>query len=133
MVFRAGGGGGGDRRGIDVRRMEGGRPGAGAAVAGATVELITEQRTITTTTDGEGGYQFLNVLPGMYKVQVSASGFGTKFRDNVPVELGRTIAANFELAATLAGEQVTITASDEPLVDMTSTKVASDCLKSPML
>jgi hypothetical protein len=82
----------------------------GAAISGATVELISEQRTLTTSTDGEGGYQFLNALPGLYKVQVTASGFGTRFRDNVPVELGRTISANFEMAATLAGEQVTVTA-----------------------
>lgn len=98
----------------------------GAAITGATVELISGQRTLTATTDGEGGYQFLNVLPGTYKVQVAASGFGTKYRDDVPVELGRTISANFELSAAIAGEQVTVTASDEPLVDITSSKIATN-------
>ncbi len=98
----------------------------GAAVVGATVELVTEQRTRTATTDSEGTYQFLNVTPGMYKVQVSASGFGTKYRESVPVELGRTLQVNFEVAAALQGEQVTVTASDEPLVDVSSTKVATN-------
>ncbi len=98
----------------------------GAAVVGATVELVTDARTRSMTTDSEGAYQFLNVLPGTYKVQVSASGFGTKYREGVPVELGRTISANFELVAALQGEQVTVTASDEPLVDVSSTKVATN-------
>lgn len=98
----------------------------GAAISGATVELVTEQRSRTVMTDGEGGYQFLNVLPGTYTVQVAATGFGTKSRENVPVELGRTIGANFELAAAIAGEQVTVTTSDEALVDVTSTKIATN-------
>ncbi len=98
----------------------------GAAVQGATVELKSDQRTMTATTDGEGGYQFLNVLPGTYVITVSASGFQSVKRADVPVELGRTFRVDLTLAAGLAGETVDVTSSDEAIVDVTSTKTATN-------
>jgi len=97
----------------------------GAVITGAALELSNDTRTLTTKTDGEGGYQFLNVNPGVYKLTITASGFGTKVRPDVSIELGRVISANFELAPTV-GEQVTVTTSDEPLVDISSTKTATN-------
>lgn len=98
----------------------------GAAVAGATVELTTSQRTFTTTTDGSGSYQFLKVTPGTHEIKVSAAGFGSKERKDVAVELGSKLSVNFELAPGMAGEAVTVTTSDEPIVDISSNKVATN-------
>lgn len=98
----------------------------GAAVAGATVELITAQRTFTTTTDGNGRYEFLRVASGVHQVKVAAAGFGSKISENVAVELGKTLSVNFELTPGMAGESVTVTTSDEPIVDISSNKVATN-------
>lgn len=101
----------------------------GAVIAGATVELITDQRTFTTTTDSAGNYQFLRITPGTHKITVTATGFSPKTRDEVPLELGRTLSVNFELAPQGVGEQVTVTTNDEPIVDISSTKVATNVTK----
>ena len=74
----------------------------GASIKGASVELTNDQRTMTATTDGEGGYQFLNVQPGEYKITVTAPGFGSVGRSQVPVELGRTFRVDFEMKVGLA-------------------------------
>jgi hypothetical protein len=99
---------------------------SGAVIKGATVELSGGQRTLTTTTDDEGGFQFLNVPPGLYTVTVSASGFANARRTDVPVELGRNLQVNFEMKAGLTGETIDVSASDEPIVDVTSTKTATN-------
>jgi hypothetical protein len=101
----------------------------GDVVQGATVELVSDQRTLTATTDSEGGYQFLNVLPGTYTVTVTASGFGAKRREGVPVELGRNLQVDFQVEAGIT-ETTVVTASDEPIVDITSTKTATNITKS---
>ena len=98
----------------------------GAVIQGATVELITEQRTFTVTTDDEGGFQFQLVRPGVHTMRVTASGFGTQERKDVSIELGRNVAVNWELSPTVSGESVTVTTSDEPIVDITSTKTATN-------
>jgi len=98
----------------------------GSAVAGATVELVTSQRTFTTTTDGSGGYSFLKVIPGVHEIKVSAAGFGSQERKDVAVKLGSTLSVNFELKPGLAGESVTVTTSDEPIVDVSSSKVQTN-------
>lgn len=50
---------------------------SGKSVPGATV-IATEVQTGTEhrqTTNGDGGYDLRDLLPGVYKVQVTASGF----------------------------------------------------------
>lgn len=97
-----------------------------SAIAGATVELITPQRTFTTTTDGSGGYNFLKVTPGVHQIKVSAAGFGSKEKTDISLELGASLSVNFELAPGMAGESVTVTASDEPIVDISSNKTQTN-------
>lgn len=49
----------------------------GAAVAGATLTItnIGTSATRTTTSDGEGNYNFPGLLPALYKMEITASGF----------------------------------------------------------
>lgn len=49
----------------------------GAAVAGATLTItnIGTSATRTTTSDGEGNYNFPGLLPALYKIEITASGF----------------------------------------------------------
>src|SRR4029078_1054255 len=50
---------------------------SGAAIAQAKVALINAatQVSATTTTDASGGYRFLSLAPGSYKITVEADGF----------------------------------------------------------
>src|SRR5215212_8977027 len=98
----------------------------GAVVAGATVTATNAQRTFNATTNEGGEYNFNNLQPGMYKVTATGAGFNTVTRENVPVELGRTLQVNFDLAVGGASATVTVTANDEPLVDVSSTKTATN-------
>ena len=57
----------------------------GAVVSGATVTLINPATAFSriTRTDGQGGYQFLELPPAKYDLTVSAAGFA-------PVETERS-------------------------------------------
>jgi antitoxin (DNA-binding transcriptional repressor) of toxin-antitoxin stability system len=99
---------------------------SGAVIPNATVTAASAQRTVNTTTNDDGTYRFNNLQPGVYTVTATGTGFGSAKRENVTVELGRTLQVNFELKPVGAGETVTVTASDEPIVDVTSTKIATN-------
>ncbi len=98
----------------------------GAVVAGATVTATNAQRSFNATTNEGGEYNFNNLQPGTYTVTATGAGFNTVTRENVPVELGRTLQVNFDLAVGGASATVTVTANDEPLVDVSSTKTATN-------
>ena len=98
----------------------------GAVVAGATVTATNAQRSFNATTNENGEYNFNNLQPGMYTVTATASGFGTIGRENVPVELGRTLQVNFDLVVAGKSETVNVMANDEAIVDVTSTKTATN-------
>ncbi len=70
-----------------------------AAVSGAAVSLINigtqERRQVRTDTDG--GFQFLNLLPGSYRVNVEISGFKRTVRESVEVSVSSAVRADFTL------------------------------------
>src|ERR1044071_3954466 len=99
---------------------------SGAVIPNATITAANPQRTFTTKTNDDGVYRFNNLQPGLYTVTASGTGFGSVKRDDVSVELGRTLQVNFELKPVGAGETVTVTESDEPIVDVSSTKTATN-------
>lgn len=62
---------------------------SGAAVAQASVTLLnagTGDRR-TGQTDGDGNYQFVNLPPGQYRVEVERQGFRRLVRENITVEV----------------------------------------------
>src|SRR5437879_1971222 len=60
-----------------------------AAMQGATVSLTNngtgERRSVTTGADG--GYRFVNLVPGNYKVDVEQTGFKRYTRDQIGVNV----------------------------------------------
>src|SRR5712692_1489118 len=50
---------------------------SGAAISRANVTLSNPERSLdrTTTTDPEGGYEFLQIAPGTYRLTVQVTGF----------------------------------------------------------
>src|ERR1700751_5145478 len=74
---------------------------SGGALHGAAVTLINsgtgEQHQ---TLSGAGGdYQFLNLVPGMYRVQVEQSGFKKATLENLEVTVSGTMRAAISLPA----------------------------------
>ncbi|MGC2402364.1 MAG: TonB-dependent receptor [Acidobacteriaceae bacterium] len=63
---------------------------SGAAVTGATVELLSIAKGITVTrqTDSNGDYEFPNVQPGDYSITVTAPGFQKSQTDRFTVTVG---------------------------------------------
>jgi YD repeat-containing protein len=84
----------------------------GAAISGATVQLLQKGTVKSSATTGSNGsYTAANILAGSYDVQVSAAGFGTALKSPVTITAGQTATANFALSTpgTISGK---VTLSD---------------------
>ena len=69
---------------------------SGAALRGAQVALVnigTDERR-QAQTDAEGNYQFLNLVPGSYRVQVEQTGFKRSTRDQIDVNVAGSVRAD---------------------------------------
>ena len=70
-----------------------------SAVHGATVTLTnlgTDERH-QTQTGAEGSYQFLNLIPGIYKVDVEQAGFKRATREQVEVTVAGAVRADISM------------------------------------
>ena len=90
----------------------------GLAVPGATVTVLNTQtgEVATGVTTREGAYSIPFLKPGVYSVTAELSGFRKAVRSNVPLEVGQTVALNFELQVGELTEEVTVTA-ESPLLE----------------
>lgn len=99
----------------------------GLPVVGATV-LATETTTgavRTVTTKDDGRYRIIDLKPGIYKVKVSANGFGAKERIDLTTISGQALQLDFNLSPADVQATATVTVGDDdaPLVDTTRTVV----------
>jgi hypothetical protein len=98
----------------------------GAVVPGVAITLVntgtSEQHT--TKTDERGSYQFVNLLPGAYKVTFERQGFKRMVRDNVEVKT--STVSRIDLAMEVGGveTQVLVTAA-APTIDTESSTVGA--------
>jgi hypothetical protein len=94
---------------------------SGASVPGAKVTLSATATGFqrTTTSNGEGLYQFVDVPPGNYKLEATAKGFATYSATDVVlvVNTPSTINIQFQLQGTAT--QVTIEGEAAPLINRT--------------
>jgi len=95
---------------------------SGGNVAGATVTITDVARSVsqTLTTDSDGAYVALNLLPGTYTVRTEYKGFKTFERKNILVEVGKDVRIDPVLQTGSTTETITIT-EEVPMVDTTST------------
>jgi len=100
----------------------------GAAVTGAqvTIEGPGLVRPLNVTTSDDGSYFFGRVPVGMYTVTVTQSGFKSSKQDEIRVQLGREARVDFKLEVGNVSETVTVTGSAEQLIDLTSSKTATN-------
>src|SRR5258706_3699560 len=82
---------------------------SGAVVPGATVTVAGPQAPSVTTTNGEGTYLLLSLIPGHYVVSAELSGFQKSSR-NVILEIAQKGRVDFTLGVRGASETVVVDA-----------------------
>lgn len=90
----------------------------GALVANAAVKLtnLGTQAVKTLTTTTEGTFEFPNLDPGAYRVDVTAAGFSSITATQVNVEVGRSTPLDLLLAIGPASGNVTVSA-EAPVIN----------------
>ncbi|HSZ60944.1 MAG TPA: TonB-dependent receptor [Terriglobales bacterium] len=88
---------------------------SGAAVAGATVQIVAADTGLTTTqaSNTVGYYHFPGLAVGHYSVTVSSNGFKTTVIRNVILEVGETHTQDIKLPVGAVTEKVEVNASNE--------------------
>ena len=95
------------------------RDSSGAVLPGVTVEASSPaliERTRTVTTDENGVYRIVGLVPGPYTVTFSLQGFSTVRRDGIELTTGFTAQVNGDLSVGGVEETVTVSGA-APLVD----------------
>ena len=95
---------------------------SGGVVPGATVEVkhLSTNLTSTQTSDGDGRFVFLQLVPGEYSLTVTQKGYATIVQEKIPVTVGQAISLNLKLKVSGVDERVTVTAI--PTVDTLKTE-----------
>ena len=97
------------------------RDGTGALIPGAVVTIVNKDTNLTreATTNSEGGYSLINLLPGPYDVKVTLTGFREVARPNVDVTIGQIARVDFQLELGTVVENVLVVA-ESPLSAVTT-------------
>jgi hypothetical protein len=84
-----------------------------ASVVGATITVTNQATSVSVagTSNGQGQYQLLALIPGIYTVKASAVGFAPQTVQNIRVDVQSRIAQNFTLKPGSVSEQVVISGS----------------------
>jgi len=95
---------------------------SGGNVAGAAVTITDVARGVsqTLTTDSDGEYVALNLVPGTYTVRAEYKGFRAFERKNILIEVGKDARIDIVLQTGSTTDTITIT-EEVPMVDTTST------------
>ena len=98
---------------------------SGAVLPGVTVEASSPaliEKSRSTTSDGAGAYQIINLLPGTYTVTFTLAGFNTFKRDGIELSGSFVATVNADLKVGALAETITVT-GQTPLVDVRSAGV----------
>ena len=96
----------------------------GAVVRGASVTLTSLETTEKRagTTDGAGGYRFVNLIPGPYRVEIESPGFKHFTQEPVDVKVDTTVFLDSSLALGDVRETVSVD-GQTPLLETQSGSV----------
>ena len=94
----------------------------GGYIVGATVTVTDPTRGLsqTLTTDADGAYVAINLIPGTYTVRAEIKGFKAFERKNIIVQVAKDTRVDPILQTGSQTETITIT-EEVPMVDTTST------------
>jgi hypothetical protein len=89
----------------------------GAVVTGAAVNLTSTDTNEPShfVSDANGLYSFRNVVPGTYRLKVTAQGFGEYLQDGIIVRVGYPIRQNIALKLLTTTQHVDVTADASAL------------------
>jgi hypothetical protein len=73
------------------------RDASGVPQMGAVVEVLGVKEVVKAVTDDHGQYRFAEVVPGMYRVKVSALSFLPSLREGISVKSGSSLVVNLTL------------------------------------
>ncbi|MBL8234438.1 MAG: carboxypeptidase regulatory-like domain-containing protein, partial [Bryobacterales bacterium] len=98
----------------------------GAVVAGATVKALNPSTGVeaSTTTTEAGVYRMPYLIPGTYRISVSAPGFKGAVRDNVILSVAQTLTVDFTLEVGNVSDQITVS-SEPPLLETGTAELGS--------
>lgn len=96
----------------------------GAVVSGANVKVTgpTGERTLTTSDDGT--YEVSNLIPGVYKVEITQTGFKSVSANSQTVYVGK--ATNIDAVLEVGDASVVVEVTDSNTVDQASTAIGSN-------
>jgi hypothetical protein len=110
----------------------------GGNVPGATVVIVNKETNLTkeTTTDADGAFSILNVLPGPYDVKVTLQGFRESVRRDVPVTIGQMSRVTVALEVGSVSETVTVVSNTQLLqtdkADVSTELKSSEIVAMPL-
>lgn len=84
----------------------------GARITGAEIRLHSRTGSVfSTSSDGGGAFEFSNLAPGQYLIEVQANGFATLVSKEVFVERGETKQLDLKLNVAAVSESIVVTAA----------------------
>ena len=92
----------------------------GAAIAGSEIQatLLKTGLSRKTTTNAEGRYRLIQLEPGNYLIQISATGFATQHIENVATVSSQSLQFDATLIpSTVVVEPVVVTTAETPPID----------------
>jgi hypothetical protein len=95
------------------------KDGTGAVMPGVTVEASSPaliEKVRTAVTDGAGQYKIVNLVPGVYTVTFTLTGFNTVRRDDLELTSSFTATVNADLRVGALEETITVSGAS-PTVD----------------
>jgi len=100
---------------------------SGAVLPGARVEALNSATGVSrlATSDSAGVYRFAELLPGLYKVTVTATSFGVFVADNVRIDANTTRRVDVQVQLKQQVEAVTVTGA-APLLQTDRADVHTD-------
>ena len=99
----------------------------GAAIPNAQVELTNVGTSVvrTTSTNSDGAYAFPSVVPGVYTMQASATGFSTVTQAQTTLEVSQTATFDFQLKVGTAQQNVTVNAAEGATLETATSELGT--------
>jgi hypothetical protein len=97
----------------------------GGSVPDATVEArnLDTNFVRTETTNSDGHFQILNLVPGRYTLTISKAGFSTIIQENIHLTVGQNLSIPVTVKVSSVATQIVV--SDVPVIELTKTESSS--------
>src|SRR5690349_17347410 len=81
---------------------------AGAVVPNAGVKVINKGTNVArdVTGDSQGNFAARSLVPGTYRVEVSAPGFAQQVQDNIKLDVSAAVTLDFHLTVGQVNQQI---------------------------